>query len=51
LRRYCRLWKIDRLFAWPHNFHRLVIRWGYQESNFLGMLQFGCVLILMRNYL
>ena len=24
LRRYCRRWKIERLFAWLHNFRRLV---------------------------
>jgi transposase len=51
LRRYCRRWKIERLFAWLHNFRRLVIRWEYHEANFLGMLQLGCLLILMRNYL
>jgi transposase len=51
LRRYCRRWKIERLFAWLHNFRRLVIRWEYHQANFLGMLQLGCVLILMRNYL
>jgi transposase len=26
LRRYCRRWKIERLFAWLHNFRRLVTR-------------------------
>ena|SRR5271157_733721 len=51
LHRYCRRWKIERLFAWLHNFRRLVIRWGYHEANFLGMLQLSCVLIVMRNYL
>ena len=29
LRRYCRRWKIERLFAWLHNFRRLVTRWEY----------------------
>jgi transposase len=48
LRRYCRRWKIERLFAWLHNFRRLVTRWEYYEANFLGMLQLACVLILMR---
>ena len=47
LRRYCRRWKIERLFAWLHNFRRLVIRWEYHEANFLGLVQLGCVLILM----
>jgi len=51
LRRYCRRWKIERLFAWLHNFRRLVIRWEYHEANFLGLVQLGCLLILMRNYL
>ena len=51
LRRYCRRWKIERLFAWLHNFRRLVTRWEYYEANFLGLVQLGCVLILMRNYL
>jgi transposase len=51
LRRYCRRWKIERLFAWLHNFRRLVTRWEYYEANFLGLVQLGCILILMRNYL
>jgi transposase len=51
LRRYCRRWKIERLFAWLHNFRRLVTRWEYYEANFLGFVQLGCILILMRNYL
>ena len=51
LRRYCRRWKIERLFAWLHNFRRLVTRWEYYEANFLGLIQLGCILILLRNYL
>lgn len=51
LRRYCRRWKVERLFAWLHNFRRLVIRWEYHEANFLGLVQLGCILILLRNYL
>jgi transposase len=49
LRRYCHRWKIERLFAWLHNFRRLVTRWEYQEANFLGMLQLGCLPILVRH--
>jgi transposase len=49
LRRYCRRWKIERLFAWLHNFRRLVSRWEYHENNFLGMLQLGCLIILLRH--
>ena len=50
LRRFCRRWKVERFFAWLHNFRRLVTRWEYKESNFLGMLQLACILILMRRY-
>src|ERR1700688_440770 len=49
LRRYCRRWKIERLFAWLHNFRRLVNRWEYHEANFLAMLQLGCLIILLRH--
>ena len=49
LRRYCRRWKIERLFAWLHNFRRLVTRWEFHEANFLAMLQLGCLIILLRH--
>jgi transposase len=38
LRRYKRRWKVERLFAWMHNFRRLVTRWEYHIENFLGFL-------------
>ena len=50
-RRYRRRWKIERLFAWLHNFRRVVTRWEYYEANFLGMVQLACLLILLRRYL
>ncbi|HKI11615.1 MAG TPA: IS5/IS1182 family transposase, partial [Candidatus Acidoferrum sp.] len=40
---------IERLFAWLHNFRRLVTRWEYHQANFLGMLQLGCLVILLRH--
>jgi transposase len=49
LRRYRRRWKIERLFAWLHNFRRVVIRWEYYPENFLGMVQLACAAILLRN--
>ena len=49
LRRYCRRWKIERLFAWLHNFRRLVTRWEHHQANFLAMLQLGCLVILLRH--
>ena len=51
LRRYCRRWKIERLFAWLFNFRRLVTRWEYDVINFLGFVRLGCILILLRRCL
>jgi transposase len=50
LRRYKRRWKIERLFAWLQNFRRLVVRYEYHADNFLGMLQLGCAVILLRHF-
>jgi transposase len=49
LRRYRRRWTIERLFAWLHNFRRVVTRWEYHAANFLGMVQLACVVILLRH--
>src|SRR5262245_54347676 len=38
LRRMRRRWKIERLFAWYHNFRRVVTRWERYPDNFLGMI-------------
>ena len=43
-----RRWKVERLFAWLQNFRRLVVRYEYHLSNFLAMLQLGCIVILLR---
>jgi transposase len=48
LRRYKRRWKIERFFAWLKNFRRLIVRWERHSSNFLGMVQLACMLILLR---
>ena len=50
LRRYKRRWKVERLFAWLHNFRRLVVRYEYHIENFLGMVQLGCIMILLRYF-
>lgn len=49
LRRYKRRWKIERLFAWFHNFRRLVVRYEYYPDNFLAMVHLGCMIILIRH--
>jgi len=41
-------WRVERRFAWPHHFRRLVIRWEYQVENFFGMVRLGCIQILLR---
>ncbi len=48
LRRYKRRWKIERLFAWLHNFWRLVVRYERRAENYLGFVQLGCIVILLR---
>ena len=49
LRRYLRCWKVERLFAWLKNFRRISSRWERHAVNFLGMVQLGCTLILLRH--
>ena len=49
LRRYRRCWKVERLFAWMHNFRRLVARWEYHIEIFLGFVHLACLKILLRN--
>ena len=47
--RVLRRWKVERLFAWLHNFRRTVIRWEYYPEKFLGMVQLACAIILLRH--
>jgi transposase len=49
LRRYRRRWKVERLFAWVHNFRRLVTRWEYRIENFLGFVQLACIHLMLRH--
>lgn len=50
LRRYCRRWKIERLFAWLQYFRKLVVRYEYHVDNFLAFAHLACALILLRRY-
>jgi transposase len=50
LRRYRRRWKIERLFAWLHNFRRISTRHDYYAQNYLAFVHLGCILILLRGY-
>jgi len=49
LRRYSKRWKIERLFAWLHNFRRLVVRYEYHADNFNAFLELGAAIILLRH--
>ena len=48
LRRYKRRWVVERLFAWLQWFRRLVTRYEFHAENFLGMVQLGCMKIMLR---
>ena len=50
LRRYRRRWVVERLFAWLHNFRRLITRHDYKMQNYLGFVQLACMIILLRRY-
>jgi transposase len=49
LRRYRRRWKVERLFAWMHNFRRLVTRWEYHIENFLGFVHLAGLHMMLRH--
>ena len=49
LRRYVRRWKVERLFAWLGNYRRILTRHDYHVENYLGFVQLGCILILIRH--
>lgn len=51
LRRRRRRWKIERLFAWFHNYRRLVTRWERHAPNFLGMIHLASAVILLRAFM
>jgi transposase len=49
---YKHRWKIERLlFVWLQNFRRIPVRYEYHAENFLGLIQLGCIMILLRRYL
>ena len=50
LRRYQKRWKVERLFAWLQNYRRILVRFERYLENYLGFVQLGCVVILLRRY-
>lgn len=51
LRRYRRRWKVERLMAWLQNFRRVLVCYECYAENYLGFVQLGCIVILLRWYL
>jgi transposase len=49
LRRYKRRWKVERLFAWLHNFRRVATRWDTKVKLYEGFVKLACIIILARN--
>ena len=41
-------WRVERLFAWLQNYRRILVRHERKLANYLGFVQLGCALILMR---
>jgi transposase len=50
LRRYKRRWKIERVFAWLHNYRRCVVRYDRWMSNFSGFISLSCIMIYLKKY-
>ena len=51
LRRYRRRWKVERLFAWPNKYKRVMTRWDRYIDHFTAFVHLACSMILMRRYL
>jgi transposase len=51
LRRYTRRWIVERFFAWLQWKRRLLVRWEYYASSFLGFVQLACIVMLLRQFL
>ncbi|NCT77109.1 MAG: IS5 family transposase [Chitinophagaceae bacterium] len=50
LRRYRNRWKVERLFAWIHNYRCCYVRYEYHDANFLVFVQIACMMIIMKKY-
>ncbi len=50
LRRYKKRWKVERLFAWIHNYRRCVVRYDYYNMNFEGFVLLASMMIYLKKY-
>jgi len=48
VRRYARRWLVERYFAWLQWKRRLVVRWEYYASNFLGFVELASITMLLK---
>jgi transposase len=50
LRRYRRRWKVERLFVWLQNYHRILVRYERFLENYLAFVNLACIVIFVRNH-
>jgi transposase len=50
LRRYQRRWLVERFFAWLQWKRRLLVRWEYYATNFLGFVQLASITLLLKQF-
>ena len=50
LRRYHRRWLVERFFAWLQWKRRLLVRWEYYATNFLGFVQLASITMLLKQF-
>ena len=50
LRRYKRRWKVERFFAWLHNYRRCVVRYDFYDHNFEGFILVATLSIYLKKY-
>ena len=51
LRRCRRRWRVERLFAWLHNYRRLIVRFERKIENFVAFLRLAAFMILAKKHL
>jgi len=49
-RRYQRRWIAERFFAWLQWKRRLLVRWEYYATNFLGFVQLASITMLLKQF-
>ena len=50
LRRDDRRWLVERFFAWLQWKRRVLVRWDYDASNFLGVAQLASITMLLKRF-